>query len=111
VPAGNVSANGVLIDLYNEKYVNNVLTRNAPGNIFGDAQVVRVEDIEAQMDVSALNLTAYGITPTPTRDASWITLLRKPSEFVSALPNNAIVQPGSTGWATNYNPGTNPPIA
>ena len=108
-PSGNVSRNGVLIDLRNESYVNGVLTRNAPGNIFADAQVVTVADINAQMDISALNLTAYGITPTPTVHPSWTTLLRKPSEGIARPANNAIVQPGTTGWTTNYNPGAEPP--
>lgn len=110
VPAGNVSSNGILLDLYNEKYVNGVLTRNAPGNIFGDAQIVRVADINAQMDISALNLSAYGITPTPTVDPSWTTLLRKPSEFFAQPANSSIVQPGTVGWTTNYNPGASPTV-
>lgn len=96
------SANALRVDLYNEKYVNGVLTRNAPGDPLADCAIVPLVDVEAAMDINALDLSVYGIVPTPTKDASWTTLYRKPSEFINVVSDANIVKPGVAGWAVTY---------
>jgi hypothetical protein len=96
------STAGVLVNLYNQKYVNGVLTRNAPGNITTDCTTVAVADIEAALNISALDLNDSLATKGRSVDASWTTLLRMPSEAIALVADANIVKPGTSGFSTAY---------
>lgn len=104
--SAGVSAMATRVDLYNQKYINGSWVTNAPGNVVTDVSAVNLADLNASLDVNALNLSlAY---PGRTRDASWTTLLRKTTEAINKPANTAIWQPGQTG-ALTYTPPTATP--
>ena len=89
-----VSINALRVDLYNQRYINNVWVRNADGDPYIDAGDIPFAEVEASLDKSAIT----GITV----DASWTTLLRKPSEGIPLVPDSKIKKPGQSNQSITY---------
>ena len=88
------SVNSLRVDLYNQRYINNVWVRNAPGDPSLDAGDLPFAEVEASLDKSAI----VGVTV----DSSWTALLRKPSEYIDVVPDEKIIKPGQTNWTIAY---------
>ncbi len=109
-----LSTQGLRVDLYDYRYINGVLTYDAPGVIEQDCVSIATADMEAAMDKSALNLSVYATAgnPTPTVHSSWTTMYRKMSEGrTSPVANNKIQRPGQSVKTVTYSPpSTTPPV-
>lgn len=106
-----LSTKGLRCDLYDYRYVNGVLTYNAPGVVAVDCVPIYTTDMELAMDKASLDLSTYATAavPNPVVHASWTTLNRKMSEGrTSPVANNKIKLPTQT--STYVPPATTPPI-
>ena len=96
------STHGVIVNLYNFGLVNGVSTRNGPGNIIRDVTTVVLADLEAALSITALDLSDSLTTAGRSVDASWTTLLRKPSEAIALVADASIQKPGQFSASVTY---------